>query len=704
MLDWLFNTDQFIPRRICGNWSDGLVWLHNLSDLAIFASYMTIPVFLLYFKYKKNIQGQPVKRIIWLFALFILGCGATHLMGFIVFTYPAYHLDGVVKLFTAIVSIITVIALIPSLSKLLAMKTTEEFEKEIAHRKAIEQEITEQKEHLEKEVEQQLSGVREVNILLKKQMEERQAISDELLAQTSDLRALQDATVKTCAILDSLMQLAPVGMAFFDCNGRYIRINNWLAKINGQLPDEHIGKSIDDISPNVASKMKARLLVAMGSTTPIVDDEVSVSMDKNRIFLVSYYPVFTPDSKRLGTGVVVKDITEQKQLESELRKSVVEVTHSDRQKTEFLAMLAHELRNPLSPILNSVYLLNSFNKEADPHFEERRHAFQVIGRQVQHMSRLLDDLLDIARINKGKIRLRKEIVDVNRLLKRVIDLHKSSADVRHHETILSLSPQMLATNADPTRLEQVFGNIYSNAIKYTEQGGRIEVKTNICEDDENWIVVSIKDNGIGMSGQTLPRLFEIFSQATQSLDREQGGLGIGLALSKDLVCMHGGKIEAKSEGLGCGSEFIIKLPLIFDHNLTVDSSESCHIPVSNKPLRILIVDDNVDVVESLSILLTHSGHDVQMVLDGATALKKLGAYNPNVILLDIGLPGLDGFTCCELLRESSYTGLIVAITGYGSEIDRNRSKEAGFNYHLTKPVNPVELAQILNDYADTLQP
>lgn len=702
MFDWLFNTDQFVPRRVCGNWTDELIWLHNFSDLVIFAAYITIPVCLLYLSYKKNIQVQPVKRIIWLFAFFIIGCGTTHLMGFIVFTYPAYYLDGVIKLFTAIVSAITVISLIPALPKLLAMKTPEEFEKELARRHAAEHEILLQKQHLEQEVEQQLSGVREVNMLLAQQMAERQAISNELAAQASDLRALQDATVRTCAILDSLMQLAPVGMAFFDCDECYIRINNWLAKINNKLPEEHVGKTMEQVSPNVASKMKASLQKAMCNNVPIMDEEISVLMPDSctHIWLVSYYPVFTPDNKRLGIGVVVKDITEQKQLEDELRKSVVEVTNSDRQKTEFLAMLAHELRNPLSPILNSVYLLDSFLVKGEPHFDKRRHAIQVIGRQVQHMSHLLDDLLDIARINKGKIKLRKEIVDVNKLLKRVVDLYKSAADARHHETILDLTPKILTANADPTRLEQIFGNIYSNAIKYTEPGGRIEIKTSI--DIENWIVVSIKDTGIGISAQTLPRLFEIFAQASQSLDREQGGLGIGLALSRDLVCMHGGKIEAKSDGLGRGSEFIIRLPLVSDHKL-VDVPESCQLPDIHKSLRILVVDDSVDVAESLSVLLTHNGHDVQMVLDGSTALKKLGVYNPNVILLDIGLPGLDGFTCCELLRESGYVGLVVAITGYGSEIDRARSKEAGFNHHLTKPVNPVELAHILNQYADTLQ-
>lgn len=701
MFDWLFNTEQFVPRRVCGNWSDELIWLHNLSDIAIFAAYMTIPMFLLYVMYKKNIQAQPVKRMIWLFALFIIGCGTTHLMGFIVFTCPAYYLDGVVKLITAIVSILTVVALIPALPKLLAMKTPEELEAEIERRRIAEQEILLQKQHLEATVEEQLSGVKEVNILLKKQMEDRQALVTDLAEQARDLTELQNATVQTCSILDSLMQLAPVGMTFFDCDGRYIRINNWLAKVNGLPPEAHIGKTVDEIAPFVAGIIKRRLKEALTTNVPILDDEVACTMpdDRKHIFLVSYYPVFTPDNKRLGIGVVVNEITGQKQLEAELRKSVIEITNSDRQKTEFLATLAHELRNPLSPILNSVYLLNNLLKEGDPNYEERHQAFQVIGRQVQHMSRLLDDLLEIARINRGKIKLRKEAVDLNKLLRRTVDLHKTAAQMRHHQTVLDLAPQTLVVNADPTRLEQIFGNIYSNAIKYTEDGGRIEIKTTACHD---WVVVSVKDNGIGISPTTLRRMFEIFAQAEQSLDRSQGGLGIGLALSKDLVCLHGGTIEAKSDGLGRGSEFIVRLPHMHNSS-SLDASDykETTIPVANKQLRILIVDDNTDAAESLAVLLTHSGHDVQMVAEGATALKKVNVYDPDAILLDIGLPGLDGFTCCELLRESGYSGLVLAITGYASEADRERAKEAGFNYHLTKPVNPVDLAQILNKYADT---
>ena len=573
---------------------------------------------------------------------------------------------------------------------------------EIARRITIETELRTHKEDLEELIQARTTELREVNILLCDEMAARKKISDELAIQAIHLSNLQKATVQTCAILDSLMQLAPVGMAFFDCNGRYIKINNWLAKINGKLPEEYVGKKVNELT-EISPKIKIRLQEVMANSHTVMDDEVSAMMPDGRkhTWLVSYYQVYTPDNNRLGIGVVVKDVTEQKQLEAELRKSVIEITGSDRQKTEFLAMLAHELRNPLSPILNSVYLLDGMLKKGDVDYEARSHAFQVIGRQVQHMSRLLDDLLDIARISKGKIKLRKEAVDVNSLLRHVYDLQKPAAEIRRHQTIINLTQKSLIVNADPTRLEQVFGNIYSNATKYTEPGGCIEIASDVVDD---WVVVVIKDNGIGISAKTLPTMFEIFAQASQSLDRPQGGLGIGLALSKDLVCMHGGKIEAKSDGLGHGSEFIIKLPIMKINNYKSIDNEEYHdlLPISNKQLRVLIVDDNIDAAETLAMLLNHSGHETQMVNDGATALKKVGVYNPDAILLDIGLPGLDGYTCCELLRESNYGGLMIAITGYGSEVDRVRSKEAGFNHHLVKPVNPVELAQLLNEYADSM--
>jgi PAS domain S-box-containing protein len=695
MLEWFFDSSDFVPRRICGNWSKELILVHNIADLAIFAAYFAIPAILAYFMLKR--RDMPFPRLIWLFALFIVGCGLTHLMGFIVFTYPAYRLDAAVKIFTAIVSWLTVIALIPSIPKIMAMRTPQELEAEIERRKAVEEELRLLKERADTEVVERTRELRETNLLLREQMEARQKISAELGRQAQDLVELQKATVQTCAILDSMMQLAPVGMGFFDSECRFVRVNDHLAAINGKPPAEHLGKTLEELlGDDIGHKVKPRLRDVLASGQAILNEETKGKIHGNgeHIWLTSYYPVYTPDQKMLGVGVVVEDITQQKRVETELRNRVMELAQTDRQKTEFLAMLAHELRNPLAPIMNSVYVLQS---TANPErLEKVAETYDLIIRQVKHMTRLLDDLLDVARLNKGKISLRKEPVDVNEAVLRCIELHRPSAETRHHEIIRSLCHQPLVVNADPTRLEQMISNLLGNAIKYTEPTGRIELRTSLTD---NWVYVTVRDNGIGIAPHVLPKLFEIFAQASRSLDRAQGGLGIGLALSQDLARMHGGEIIARSDGLGQGSEFSIRLPLM-QVKLPQRKDKAVKFTKATKPLRIMIVDDNHDAADSLAMLLREKGHEAWMMYDGASALKKLNAYAPHVVLLDIGLPGLDGFTCCELMLESGFKGLIVAITGYGAEEDKRRSKEAGFSHHLTKPVDPEELSVLLNAYAE----
>jgi PAS domain S-box-containing protein len=694
MFDWFFDTSDFVPRRICGNWSKELIWVHNIADLAIFGAYVCIPLILAFFILKK--KNIPFSRVVWLFSFFIIGCGTTHLMGHIVFQYPVYRVDAAIKVFTAIVSWVTVIALIPTIPKVMAMKSPTELEEEIKRRQTVEDELRQTQENLERTVAERTKELRETNILLREQMEARQKISDELSKQVQDLVELQKATVQTCAILDSMMQTAPVGMGFFDNQCRFMRVNDYLARLNNKPPKEHIGKTLVEILGNPLAEQEPSLRQVLETATPIANEE-SVGYRPGhtgeRTWLTSYYPVFTPDHKMLGVGVVVEDITQRKRVEVELRQRVMELAQADRQKTEFLAMLAHELRNPLSPILNSVYTLQS---TATPErLAQVNETYELIMRQVKHMSRLLDDLLDVARLNKGKINLRKEPVDINEIILRCVELNRPSAETRHHEVVKNLSSQPLIVNGDQTRLEQIISNLLTNAIKYTEPNGRIEIRSSFVD---NWVVVSVKDNGIGIAPHLMPKLFELFAQASRSLDRAQGGLGIGLALSQDLARMHGGEIQARSDGLGQGSEFVVRLPLL--QVKSMKNAQRHHAVKAIKPLRTLIVDDNHDAADSLAILLREKGFDTQQVYDGATALKKVNVYAPEVILLDIGLLGLDGYTCCELLREAGYQGYIVAITGYGTEDDKRRASQSGFNCHMTKPVDPEELALLLNQCAN----
>lgn len=518
--------------------------------------------------------------------------------------------------------------------------------------------------------------------LLRLQIEEKKRIGDEFIKQ---IVATQKSAVESLAILDAMIQLVPVGMAFFDHNLKYLFVNESLAKINGNPAKNHFGKHVAEITK--IPDMQSHLIKVRDSNHAILGQEIFY----NQVHLmVSYYPVSIPDHI-IGIGVAVVDITHRKDLEQELRKRVYELAESDRQKSEFLAMLAHELRNPLAPILNSVHLLNNISTNNDCVSK----SLLMIQRQIKHMSRLLDDLLDVARINRGQINLKKEVVDVAALLFRCVEVHQEMADKNLHQLKFeNLSDAYVF--GDSVRLEQLFNNLLNNAIKYTQGQGNIIVK---IKKEGQWVVISLKDDGVGINPESLPKLFEIFVQVNRSLDRTQGGLGIGLAVSQDIARLHGGSIQAKSEGLGKGSEFIVKLPALETKIQGQIDDAINNLANIKHQLSILVVDDNRDAAESMAILLRMYGYDSQIVYDGATALKKVNVYNPHCILLDIGLPGLDGYAVATLLRKTGYNGMIIAVTGYGSDEDRCKSKEAGFDHHLTKPVDLQDLEKLLNNYA-----
>jgi signal transduction histidine kinase/ActR/RegA family two-component response regulator len=363
--------------------------------------------------------------------------------------------------------------------------------------------------------------------------------------------------------------------------------------------------------------------------------------------------------------------------------------NADRRKDEFLAMLGHELRNPLSAIANAVRLWSVAGN--DPSAVEL--ARSVIERQTGNLSRLVDDLLDVSRITEGKIELRKHPVDVSEAIRRAVQAVQTFADERRHEIEIELAENRLCVEADPTRLEQIITNLLTNAIKYTRKGGIIRITT--AEEGSN-AVISVSDTGIGIAPRMLPHIFDLFTQADRSLDRTTGGLGIGLALCRRLVEMHGGTITAASEGVGRGSTFVVRLP-VTTAPITAMLPESANHPVPvHRQRRILLVDDNQDTVHSLARLLSLRGHEVATAFDGVAALKLAQEFQPDFLLLDLGLPGLDGFELARRLRAEGFQRTpIVAISGYAQENDRNRAREAGFNYHFAKPVDFEALAELI---------
>jgi PAS domain S-box-containing protein len=376
------------------------------------------------------------------------------------------------------------------------------------------------------------------------------------------------------------------------------------------------------------------------------------------------------------------DITERKRAEQALRES-------DRRKDEFLATLAHELRNPLAPLEHGLQIMR-LSGGAAPGGERVQ---EIMTRQVEHMCRLVDDLLEVSRITRGKIELRRERVDLGRVIRGALETSASLIERAEHELTVSLPGEPLIVDGDAVRLAQVFANLLNNAVKYTDPPGVIEVS---ARRNGGSVVVSVRDNGVGIRPEMLPRIFDMFTQAERSPDRSQVGLGIGLTLVRSLIQMHGGTVEARSEGPGRGAEFLVHLPLAEERRRFPRRSDQNFATLSSA-CRVLVVDDNRDAAESLGTLLEMIGADVRVEYDGPRALAALENYRPTVALLDLGMPGMDGFEVARRIQEhpAGQDVTLIAITGWGQEEDRRRTRRAGFDHHLVKPADITKLQQLL---------
>jgi signal transduction histidine kinase/ActR/RegA family two-component response regulator len=371
---------------------------------------------------------------------------------------------------------------------------------------------------------------------------------------------------------------------------------------------------------------------------------------------------------------------------------------NDRRKDEFLAMLAHELRNPLAAIAAATNVARI--TEAD---DERRWAVQIIEEQGRNLTRMVDDLLDVSRITTGKIELRKRPVELAHVIRQALDTVHPLVEDRKHRLTVVIAPG-LRVDADPTRLAQVFANLLTNAAKYTPAGGRLEVEAHAEAED---VVIVVRDNGLGIPGDRLPEMFELFAQADHSLARSEGGLGIGLTVVKKLVEMHGGILTAASDGAGKGSEFTVRL-----RAATAPADAAGAGAPSSRPRaarvsrRVLLVDDNAALARAMCRLLRTLGHQVETCHDGPTAIAIATNFRPEVIFLDIGLPGMDGYEVARRLRqeEPCSASLLVAVSGYGAEANRRKSRDAGFDEHLVKPVSFEDLAEVIDTAGQTVEP
>jgi CheY-like chemotaxis protein/anti-sigma regulatory factor (Ser/Thr protein kinase) len=416
------------------------------------------------------------------------------------------------------------------------------------------------------------------------------------------------------------------------------------------------------------------------------------------------WDVDTQAAKAGAADYLVKGKIDAPLLERSIRYAIERkraeeaLKEADRRKDEFLAMLAHELRNPLAPVRTALEVMRLRSSD-DPDQERAR---DIIERQVQQMTRLVDDLLDVSRITRGKIKLLTEPVDLAAVITRAVEISRPLIDARQHQLTVTLPPHPVLLDADLTRLAQVVANLLNNAAKYTERGGHIRLTV---EKDGKQAVVRVRDTGVGIPAEMLTRVFDLFAQVDHSVERSQGGLGIGLTLVKNLVEMHGGTVTAHSSGPGRGSEFIVGLPALAEARASEFTQDVSGQPAALPARRILLVDDNPDAVECLGLLLRMKGNEVYTASDGPEALEAAKKYCPDVVLLDIGLPKMSGYEVCRRLRQQHFANglLIVALTGYGQDKDRRRTREAGFDHHLLKPVDSDTLENLLGS-AESVRP
>jgi len=505
-----------------------------------------------------------------------------------------------------------------------------------------------------------------------------------MLVDITERKQAEKAIGRLAAIVDS----SDDAIISKDLNGVISSWNRSAERMFGYTSQEAVGRSITMLIPPDHLHEETMILGRIKRGEPVHHYEtIRLRKDGRPLALsLTISPVKDGSGRVIGASKIARDITERKKVELALREA-------DQRKDEFLATLAHELRGPLAPIRNAIQIL----KAKGPADSDMDSARGVIDRQLQVMTRLLEDLLDVTRISRNKLELRRERIELAEVVQIALETSRPVIEAAGHSLTVNLPPGPVHLDADAVRLAQVFANLLTNAAKYTENGGRI---TLTAKQFENELVVSVKDNGIGIVPEMLPRLFEIFAQSPRALERAQGGLGIGLSLVKGLVELHGGRIEALSDGPGRGSEFIVHLPPAATPDTRAGRASPPAEAQRSSPVtkrRILVVDDNEDSADTLTQLLEIMGHEVKTGYDGEQAVALAESMRPDVALLDIGMPKLNGYDACRCIRGQEWAQemVIVALTGWGQEQDRVRTHEAGFNQHIVKPVDPAVLMQLL---------
>jgi len=521
--------------------------------------------------------------------------------------------------------------------------------------------------------------LREINGTLERRVSERTVA---LRESEERLRVIYDGTNEYMSLLMP--------------EGTLLEANRAALEFAGSRREDVVGLPIWETvwfqhTPGMPEAIRRAVVRAAAGEVVRFEAPIITPLGETKTLDVSFRPIRDNEGDVVHIVTVGLDVTDRKQIEQALKDA-------DNRKDEFLATLAHELRNPLAPISTGLQLIK-LDAAKSPTVAT---TCEMMERQLRHMVRLIDDLLDVARISRGQIKLKRVSVQLRTVIEHAVEITSPMFEEAGHELIIRVVDKAVWLDGDHTRLTQVVSNMLNNAAKYTPAGGRIVISGDVEADQ---VVIRVTDNGIGLSAEILPRVFDLFTQVSRTLDCARGGLGIGLSLVKKLLEMHGGTIEAESPGLGLGSTFTVRLP-------TVSPPAPCCTPVSSRqraahshaptPLRILVVDDSADGARSLATLLKTWGHQARVAHDGPEAIEVASSFRPELVFLDIGLPGIDGCEVCRRLQtESGLSGTtFVALTGRGTEEDKTRSRDAGFAYHLVKPCDPVQLEALLEKASD----
>jgi PAS domain S-box-containing protein len=522
-----------------------------------------------------------------------------------------------------------------------------------------------------------------------------------VLRDVTERQAMENALRDSEEQFRTLIEQSPLSVQILSPEGTILQVNRaweelWGLKLE-QVRDYNILQDQQLVEKGAMPFIRRGFEGEAVRVPPIVYDrgqsmpDLVKSQDPERWVRAYIYPIKDASGQIQKVVLIDEDFTDRIRLEEKLRQRAEELAEETARKDRFLAMLAHELRNPLAPILNAVHILRMRGGD-DPSMQR---AQDVVERQVHHMTRLIDELLDLSRITRGKIILQQKSLKLSEVFDHAVQAVHPLIESRRHVLSVSLPPEPLWVFADPDRLEQILTNLLNNAAKYTEPGGKITL-SGAHEDGE--IVLRVKDTGIGIDREMLPHVFDLFAQADRSLDRSSGGLGIGLTLVKNLVQLHHGSVEAQSAGPGAGAEFVVRLPSATARNTEEPVSPKATIsPATESYLKVLVVEDNADGREMIRHLLELWGHEVELAENGPEGVQKAAAFQPDVALVDIGLPGLDGFGVAQRIRAlANGNGItLIALSGYGRPEDRSQALDSGFDSYLTKPVDPEVLNRLL---------